>query len=238
MHFRALASDFDGTLAHDGHVDEPTLRAVERWKQSAGKFVLVTGRELPDLRATFPRLDVCDLIVAENGAILYWPQSQQEKVLAKPPLDEFLTAARHRGVVPFSMGRVIFATWRPHETTVLQVIQELGADYQIIFNKDAVMVLPTGVNKATGLTAALEELKIAPEHVAGVGDAENDHAFLEICGVSVAVDNALPLVKQQCDWVTAADHGAGVVELIDRLLGDEASLINLRSARLTNEGFV
>ena len=49
----------------------------------------------------------------------------------------------------------------------------------MIFNKGAVMILPSGVNKATGLAAALEELGLSPHNVVGVGDAENDHAFLE-----------------------------------------------------------
>jgi hydroxymethylpyrimidine pyrophosphatase-like HAD family hydrolase len=125
---------------------------------------------------------------------------------------------------------VIFATWRPHETAVLHAIQELGLDYQIIFNKDAVMVLPSGVNKATGLKIALRELNIPAERVVGIGDAENDLAFLEICGCSVAVDNALPSVKQRCDWVTAGDHGWGVNELIDRLLTDDLAHLTRRGA--------
>ena len=72
----------------------------------------------------------------------------------------------------------IVATWEPHETVVLEAIHELGLELQIIFNKGAVMVLPSGVNKATGLAAALEELRLSAHNVVGIGDAENDHAFL------------------------------------------------------------
>jgi hydroxymethylpyrimidine pyrophosphatase-like HAD family hydrolase len=72
------------------------------------------------------------------------------------------------------------------------------------------------VNKSTGLQAALKELNVAPQEVVGVGDAENDHAFLDLCGLSVAVQNALPAVKQRVNYVTSASHGAGIVELIDR----------------------
>ena len=49
------------------------------------------------------------------------------------------------------MGRVIFATWRPHETTVLETIQRLGIGYQIIFNKRAVMVLAEQYQQGHGL---------------------------------------------------------------------------------------
>ncbi|MCE9546657.1 MAG: HAD hydrolase family protein, partial [Planctomycetia bacterium] len=118
-------------------------------------------------------------------------------------------------------GRVIFATWRPHEAVVLEVIQQLGMEYQIVFNKRAVMVLPSGVNKATGLAAALEGLGLTDEQVVGIGDAENDHAFLESCAASVAVANAVPSLKEHCDFVTRAADGQGVVELIEHLLADD-----------------
>jgi len=221
MHYLALASDFDGTLAQDGHVDEETLSSIERLRNSGRKLILVTGRELPDLRATFPQMNICDAIVVENGALLYWPSSGEERALAPPPLDSFLMEVRKRGVVPFSVGKVIFATWRPHEAVILQVIQELGLDYQIIFNKRAVMVLPSGINKATGLQAILKEMAIPPDAVVGVGDAENDHAFLDLCGCSVAVANALPAVKEHCHVVTIGDHGRGVTALINQMLTNE-----------------
>ena len=83
------------------------------------------------------------------------------------------------------------------------------------------MVLPPQVNKATGLAAALDELKLSAHNTVGVGDAENDHAFLAACECAVAVANALPALKERADLVTRRDHGAGVVELIDRLLADD-----------------
>jgi hydroxymethylpyrimidine pyrophosphatase-like HAD family hydrolase len=124
--------------------------------------------------------------------------------------------------MPLQTGKAIVATWEPHEKEVLKTIKELGLELQVIFNKGAVMILPSGVNKATGLRAALSELGLDAAEVVGVGDAENDHAFLEICGLSVAVANALPAISEKVDLVTKKDHGAGVVELIDRLLASGA----------------
>ena len=81
------------------------------------------------------------------------------------------------------------------------------------------------MNKATGLSAALAELELSPHNCAGIGDAENDHAFLSLCEAAVAVANALPILKERADWVTIGDHGTGVRELIDRLL--ESDLADL-----------
>jgi hydroxymethylpyrimidine pyrophosphatase-like HAD family hydrolase len=68
------------------------------------------------------------------------------------------------------------------------------------------------------LLAALRQLDLEPSLVAGIGDAENDHAFLELCGYSVAVANALPAIREKVACVTKGDHGDGVAELIARLL--------------------
>jgi energy-coupling factor transporter ATP-binding protein EcfA2 len=134
-------------------------------------------------------------------------------------------------VDPVSEGRVIIATWEPHETTVLETIRDLGLELQVIFNKGAVMVLPAGVNKATGLACALERLRLSPHNAVGIGDAENDHALLRSCECGAAVANALPTLKDAADIVTAGDHGAGVAELIDALLKDDLASFEHRLTR-------
>lgn len=231
MRYLALAADYDGTLAHHGLVDDPTLEALRRLRGSGRKLILVTGRELDDLQATFGHSELFDRIVAENGALLYRPAEKEEKVLGEAPPPRFVAALKNRGVVPLSTGRVIVATREPHESTVLQVIHDQGLELQVIFNKGAVMVLPPGVNKATGLAAALAELGLSRHNVVGVGDAENDHAFLSQCECAAAVANALPAVKERADLVLKADHGAGVVELIDRLLTNDLKGLPERPGR-------
>jgi HAD superfamily hydrolase (TIGR01484 family) len=218
MSIRTLATDYDGTIATHGTVDPDTLVALRRLRDAGRTLLLVTGREMPQLCEVFPQLGLFHLVVAENGGLLYWPETGTEKPLCDAPEEEFVRALRDRGVTPLSVGKVIVATYEPHETTVLEVIRELGLERQIIFNKGSVMVLPSGVNKASGLTRALAELEIDAASVAGVGDAENDHALLQLCGVGAAVANALPSLKDHADLVLDHTHGAGVVQLIDRML--------------------
>ncbi len=231
MNYLALATDYDGTLARDGHVDEATLESLGRLKSSGRKVLLVTGRELPELKGVCPQYGAFDAIVAENGGVLYWPAEDKEEVLGEAPPAEFLQQIQERGVSPYSVGRVVFATWRPHEFAVLEILQQLGLGHQIIFNKRAVMVLPSGISKASGLGRALDALRIPAGQVVGVGDAENDHAFLEICGVAAAVSNGLAGLRQRCDLVTEGDHGDGVRELIERLLADDLQSLGVRRPR-------
>ncbi len=222
MRYLALATDFDGTLAHDGRVDRPTLAALDRLRASGRRLLLVTGRELNELLGIFSEIGRFDRVVAENGALLYDPTTEAARGLAPPPPTLFLDDLRRRGV-PFTVGRSIVSTVEPHQHAVLAAIQALGLEWHIIFNKGSVMALPSVVTKATGLESALKELNIAADQVVGVGDAENDHAFLRRCGLSAAVSNALPSLIAAVDLVTAGHHGAGVTELIDGLLADDLS---------------
>jgi hydroxymethylpyrimidine pyrophosphatase-like HAD family hydrolase len=231
VRYFALVCDYDGTIASDGQVDDPTRQALERLRASGRKLLLVTGRELDDLMAAFPHVHLFDRIVAENGALVYEPATRETEPLADAPPEEFVQELARRGVAPLSVGRVIVATWKPNDSIVLQVIRDMGLELQVIFNKGAVMVLPSGVNKATGLRRALERLKLSAHNIVGVGDAENDHAFLATCECSVAVANALDSIKARADFITAGDHGAGVTEVIDRLIASDLAELNARLTR-------
>src|SRR5262245_6889376 len=231
MRYLALACDYDGTIAHHGHVDEPTIAALKRVSESGRKLLLVTGRELEDLKSTFTHLELFDWIVGENGGLLYKPGTREVKTLAAPPSVEFVPELEQRGVRPLSVGHALGATSAPPERVLLQTTRDLGLELQVIFNKGAVMVLPAGVNKASGLLAALKEMGLSAHNVVGVGDAENDHAFLSICECSVAVANALSRLKERVDVVTRSDHGAGTAELIEDLVDDDLRGYGERLAR-------
>jgi hydroxymethylpyrimidine pyrophosphatase-like HAD family hydrolase len=199
MKYFALATDYDGTLAKDGLVSSSTIDALEKIKNSGRKLLLVTGREIPDLLKIFPEIKLFDIVVAENGALLYYPENGEEKPLADPPAPEFIDQLKENGISPFSVGRVIVAAWKPYENRILKIIRDLGLEMQIIFNKDAVMVLPSGINKAYGLSKALYEMNLSPLNVVAVGDAENDHAFFRAVGFSAAVSNSVETLKAAAD---------------------------------------
>ncbi|MDR2877364.1 MAG: HAD family hydrolase [Chromatiales bacterium] len=221
MRYLALACDYDGTIATHGTVSDSTFDALCRAQKSGRRLILVTGRQLDDLFCVFPRAEIFDCIVAENGALFYDPRRHREVMLAEPPPEEFINELRRRGVASISVGKSIVATWEPHEAAVLEAIHHCGLELQVIFNKGAIMVLPSGVNKNSGLRAALSWLGLSVHNTIGVGDAENDHAFLTACEFSAAVANALDAVKERVDLVTEADHGAGVEELITDLLDND-----------------
>src|SRR5437773_10627353 len=113
MRYLVLATDYDGTLASHGRVRGNTLEALKNVLSSGRKLILVTGRHLPDLISIFPDLNLFHRVVAENGALLYRPDSREEKLLCEPTNERFVQILSERGI-PASAGRGIVATWEPH----------------------------------------------------------------------------------------------------------------------------
>jgi len=192
MRFTAVAVDYDGTLAEQGIVEADTIATMKQFLASGRQIILVTGRIVTDLLAVFPQARLCSRIVGENGAVLYNPATSVQRVLAPRPPEEFLAALRQKGVTPLDIGESIIATLRPHEIPALEAIRDLGLEHHVIFNRESVMILPSGVNKATGLLTALKELGLSADRVVAIGDSENDHALLAAAGCGVAVQNAIP----------------------------------------------
>jgi hydroxymethylpyrimidine pyrophosphatase-like HAD family hydrolase len=230
MHFLAFATDYDGTLAHHGVVAPSTLEVLKRVKATGRKILLVTGREMDDLVRVFPETAMFDLVIAENGAVLFEPSTGLVKTLCEPPPPAFIEELRAKGV-PMSVGRVICSTVEPHEHAVLDAIREQGLELQVIFNKGSAMVLPTGINKATGLVAACAHLGLSHHNVVGIGDAENDHVFITRCEIGVAVENALPALKGVADYVTEGRAGEGVERFLEEHLLEDCRRLAPRIAR-------
>jgi len=226
VNVHAFATDYDGTIADANRVAESTARALERVRETGRKLLLVTGRMLPDLRTVCPNVDrMFDAVVAENGALVYFPERRELRTLGDPPEPALVDALRRRGV-RLDLGEAILATDASFAEAALAAIQETGVDRTPIFNKGALMLLPGGVTKGTGLAVALGALELSPHNMVGIGDAENDHAFLAMSECAVAVADAVPALRERADYVTRAPSAAGVEEFIEEhLLHDLVDLI-------------
>src|SRR5215813_2276093 len=221
----ALAVDYDGTIAQHGQLGTTTAAALARVRESGRRLLIVTGRMLPDLRSVCPDLDrMFDAVVAENGGLLYLPARREVRTLGDPPEAALVEALRARGV-RFDLGSSIVATDEPYAEAALAAIRETGVERTLVFNKGSLMLLPGGITKGTGLLAALATLELSPHNLAGIGDAENDHALLALCECAVAVADAVPALRERADHVTRGKGPAGVVEFIEEHVMADAPLV-------------
>ena len=233
MIVHVLACDYDGTIADGGRVTPETAAVLARVRESGRKLFLVTGRMLDDLKSVCPDVDrMFDLVVAENGGLLYVPERREVRRLGDAPEPALLDALQRRGV-PVDVGASIVATTAEYSEAALSAIRETGVERSLVFNKGSLMLLPGGVTKGTGLTVALDVSQLSARNLAGVGDAENDHAFLSMCECAAAVADAVPALKERADVVSEAPGARGSVEFVERHVLRDLAEIAPRLSRHT-----
>ncbi|BBX61240.1 phosphoglycolate phosphatase [Mycobacterium saskatchewanense] len=207
-----MAVDLDGTLTSRDRLSHEALDAISDARRKGLTVVLVTGRIEAELQADFPGIaDYFDAVVLENGSVMVIRGCA--RVLAEPvdgALDDALLERR----LPFRRGEALVAIDGEHATIVVDLIGELGLDCQIIRNRDALMVLPAGVTKGTGLRAVLSEVNLSPHNALAVGDAENDLSMFGVAEVGVAVSDAVPSVLRHADLVLDDADGTGLAGLL------------------------
>ncbi len=212
-YFRAVAVDFDGTLAGaSGLVDDDTLAAVAEARARGVRVILVTGRIVNELRAVLPDVeDLVDAVVAENGAVVVTPAGVRQ--LAAPIGRAVSPALTDRGVA-HRTGQVLIACAATDEPAVLEVIREFGLDCRLVRNRSELMIVPAAVTKGAGLLEALGDLGLSYHNIIGVGDAENDHSLLDACEIGVAVADAVDAIRAHADVVLDRPDGQGVADLL------------------------
>lgn len=210
--YRAVALDLDGTLTTGGWPAATVLDVIDALRADGIRMLLVTGRILADLDIEFAGLaDRFDLVVGENGCVLR--AADWTRPLADP-LEPALLNRLHQAGVRVRRGEVILAADGGADHVALDAIESLGLDVHLVRNRDALMLLPAGVTKGTGLREALAEIGVSPHNTIAVGDAENDHALLATAGLGVAVGNAVESLRQRADLVLPVANGAGVTDLL------------------------
>src|SRR5262249_40923856 len=217
MYCRVVSCDYDGTVTSNGGIAPEVAAALGTARAQGFSTLLVTGRVVEELRTLCPDASIFDAVVAENGAIVWFPDTGRIIQLGTAPSDAFL-AELHRQGVPFHAGTVVVGTWDRHTTEVLDLIRRTGIDGQIVFNRGALMVLPSGINKATGVRRALEELGRSEHNLIAFGDAENDIPLLTMAEIGVAARDAVPGLAAQADDRVAQPNGTGIARFIHRVI--------------------
>lgn len=185
MKFNVLALDYDGTIASHGQLNPQVATAIRDARAIGITVVLVTGRILSDLQRVMKEDDLFDAIVAENGAVMTFPNGWT-RVLGRSPSKALLSKFCDRGI-EIAFGDCIVEADAGEAPKILKVIKEMQLPLMLVFNHGRVMVLPQGITKASGLQVALDTMRLSLHNCIGIGDGENDHPLLDACEIGVAV---------------------------------------------------
>jgi hydroxymethylpyrimidine pyrophosphatase-like HAD family hydrolase len=229
MRFRTLALDYDGTIAQHGELHHDVRSAIEEARGQGIAVILVTGRILKDLRRVAGDLDFLDAVVAENGAVLAFPEKGRTMILTHPPPAVLIEELRRRDIHAV-VGECIIETDASHGQCILEVIRELELPLGITFNRSRLMILPHSVSKATGLHKALSFFRLSPHNTIAIGDAENDHSMLDLCEIGLAVQWGSPALKAVADEVLEG-RDSGAIATYIRKISVEPRLPKVRRRR-------
>jgi hydroxymethylpyrimidine pyrophosphatase-like HAD family hydrolase len=222
--FKALACDFDGTLASDDRIGPAVRDALERARKARLRLILVTGRTFFELTRVCDCIELFDAVVAENGAVIYYPGSAMIRDQGPPVPNRLLGELDRRGIY-YQVGRVIVGIARGDETGVKEALAAAGVTRDLIYNRAALMLLPAGVSKGSGMQHVLRFLGLSPHDVLALGDAENDLPLFDACGFSGCPGDSLPAVRERVDWVFPGAHGDGIAAAItEQILQDRLAV--------------
>jgi haloacid dehalogenase-like hydrolase/uncharacterized protein DUF87 len=210
--FGVLALDYDGTIARDGILDSDVKASIAETRARGITVILVTGRILSDLKRVAGDLQFVDAVVAENGAVLAFPNGHSW-LSGHPPPPVFLDELRRRAI-DFVAGQCIVETDAALAPRILAVIRELELPLALLFNRGRLMVLPQAISKATGLRQALIALRLSAHNAIAIGDAENDHDLLAACEIGAAVGWGSPALQRSADEVIRGDGPNAVAPYI------------------------
>jgi predicted mannosyl-3-phosphoglycerate phosphatase (HAD superfamily) len=174
-------------------------------------------RILDELQRVAGDLHFVDGVIAENGAVIHFPDSGRTSALAPPGPQGFVAELRRRGI-PFAAGECLVAADANEGPRLLDVIRTLELPLVLIFNRVRVMTAPQGVSKATGLHVALETLRVSARNAVAIGDAENDHELLRLAEVGIAVEWGSKALKTTADVVLNGSGLPALVTTVERRL--------------------
>jgi hypothetical protein len=211
--FKALACDYDGTLASQDRIGAQALAALLEAREAGLRLVLVTGRTFFELIRVCERLDLFEAVVAENGGVLYFPGAGMIRDQGPPPPSRLLAALDQRGI-PFQVGRVIVGTPRRDEQGVRDALAATGISRDLCYNRAALMLLPAGISKGAGVRQVVRALGLSFHDVLALGDAENDLDLFEACGWAGCPANAVPALRDRADWIFPGEDGPAIARAI------------------------
>lgn len=237
MKLSVIALDYDGTIARGDVLDPGVRDAIAHARTQGIVVLLVTGRILDELRRVAGDLHFVDGVIAENGAVLHFPDSGRTSALAPPVPEAFVAELRRLGIA-FTAGQCLVDADANDAPRLLEIIRTLELPLVLVFNRGRVMISPQGVSKATGLRVALDTLRLSTHNAIAVGDAENDHELLRFAEVGVAVEWGSQALRQAADLVLGGDGPPAVAGYLRQLAAARSLPVTPRGRRRVLVGYL
>jgi len=241
--------DIDGVLnEHGGNIVDSSKQAIQMLREHGLRVCFASGKHAWYIQGglVWSGLLTSDtVIVAENGGVVYSPQTLRTARENAHLGDVKLLRSIFYNLYSQKEGFVNFAglkVWEEPKETLFCLFPEKTQDVvrlkkllteivevnkfrlYLVQNPDSVDVLQQGINKETGIRMACEWMDVDMAEVIAFGDSYNDLEMLSAVGFAVTLKNGKPEIKEVVDkkedqgYIAALPYGDGVLEAVKYLI--------------------
>lgn len=194
-------------LGTDGHDDEYTITFNGGLVQkNTGEILDKTVFSIDDVSRIYEETEKLNIpLDAISEGIVYQIQSDQESLYAQfNPALSFIPTAFEDLSSQMTYNKCVTAfAQEPLDAAIANISSDLFNNYEIFKSRDMLLEWsPKNVHKATGLAKLIDHLGIDQSQVMACGDEANDLSMIEWAGLGVAMQNAVPEVKEVANVVT------------------------------------
>lgn len=222
---KVLATDVDGTLTEKNKkLDCRAIKKIRELEKLGIPVILITGHVFPVVSGLANYIGTSGPVVAEGGAVVGFPWKIEAKLGKNIPrrathIMERLgfTAAesnqyRHQDQAFHRNGQSITVE------KIKKQLEEKSIDGDVFDSGYAVHISPKGINKASGLEKALKLIGGVPRKTAVIGDSNFDLPMYKLCGISAALGNAPPSLKEYSTVTCKGENSKGFVEFVKLII--------------------
>lgn len=218
--------DYDGTLARENNPPEKSVltRISILKSQSMFKFVLATARPLNDIE-NFTSLDIFDALILELGGVLFLPP--MDLIVFKSRRWNDIISMLSARIPAVNRGELLYYFDEESLPQALDTLAEIAHYDPIEIKKVGSrthVFAPKNLDKEVGLRRLLRLTGWEDHQIVAIGDSPSDLPLFRAASVKVAVANANDKLKDKADLITNKSYGEGVVEAIEKILGEEKRL--------------
>ena len=193
-----------------------------------GQYAVMNGRVMYEAPYSQALLDEIVAVAKENHVPLLWMPTHHYVLSGEN--QEVLLEALDNMNLPYP---IIETNLEKPDYKIYQMVAGVTKENEHIFEPieevrivrwqpNGIDLLPKVGSKATAIEVILDKLGLKPENAVAFGDGLNDIDMLQKCGVGVAMNNALPEVKEIANYITVKNnYEDGIVYFLNEYLKEE-----------------
>ena len=232
---RMIGMDLDGTLLKsDKELTQYTKDVLKRAIEQGIIVMPATGRPItgvPKELLEFPGIRYA--VTANGGRVIDLEKNEAlehiGKYLSVPAMANYIMSTRvavddvrvkfDETKLPVDKIQALFTSVEDRDAARKEIEDVPGIEITGALPMN-LEINAAGVNKGKAMIELGKLLGIPREEIMAFGDGNNDLKMLKEVGTGVAMENAIPSVKEAADYVTLSNDEEGVAKFIEKYILD------------------